>query len=128
MSYTHLALVKDYGPRAWLRRPFCQPTSPVTSPPPPSPPTAHLCYPSLVKLSYVCSSWQRQSERNEWWEHLCTHKYGVKPSDLTPPPDPVKQLFVMQKKMLSAMLRNQVAACAPTVHAMPAVPHSAVFG
>mmetsp|Transcript_67385 Transcript_67385/g.185719 ORF Transcript_67385/g.185719 Transcript_67385/m.185719 type:complete len:88 (+) Transcript_67385:744-1007(+) len=82
----------------------------------------------LVKLSYVCSSWQRQSERNEWWEHLCTHKYGVKPSDLTPPPDPVKQLFVMQKKMLSAMLRNQVAACAPTVHAMPAVPHSAVFG
>mmetsp|Transcript_67382 Transcript_67382/g.185701 ORF Transcript_67382/g.185701 Transcript_67382/m.185701 type:complete len:212 (+) Transcript_67382:40-675(+) len=22
----------------------------------------------LVKLSYVCSSWQRQSERNEWWE------------------------------------------------------------
>lgn len=115
----------------------------ITSTRPPHHPTtcppSHLRqhHPSLVKLSYVCSSWQRQSERNEWWEvrlqqlqresrprydpprratwcyvgphqtprpinppqHLCTQKYGLKPSNLTPPPDPVKALFVMQKKV-----------------------------
>jgi hypothetical protein len=43
----------------------------------------------------TCRSWNTLANSNELWNELCKDKFGILASELTPPPDPTRVLYVM---------------------------------
>jgi len=50
---------------------------------------------TLSRASSTCRSWNRLANSNELWNELCKEKFGILASELTPPPDPTRVLYVM---------------------------------
>jgi hypothetical protein len=50
---------------------------------------------TLSRASSTCRSWNTLANSNELWNDLCKEKFGVLASELTPPPDPTRVLYVM---------------------------------
>jgi hypothetical protein len=50
---------------------------------------------TLSRASITCKSWNTLANCNELWNELCKDKFGVMASELNPPPDPTRTLYVM---------------------------------
>ncbi len=50
---------------------------------------------TLSRASSTCRSWNTLANSNELWNELCKEKFGILASELTPPPDPTRVLYVM---------------------------------
>lgn len=50
---------------------------------------------SLCSSEQVCSFWRDASKDDTYWVDLCRAHFGLCPSSLKPPPDPVKVLYML---------------------------------
>ena len=50
---------------------------------------------TLSRASSTCHSWNTLANSNELWNELCKDKFGILASELSPPPDPTRMLYVM---------------------------------
>lgn len=60
---------------------------------------------TLSRASCVCRSWSIMANANELWTQLCKQTFGVAPSELNPPPDPTRILYVMSHLKLREAFR-----------------------
>ena len=67
---------------------------------------------TLARAACVCHDWHDLCNRNELWENLCRQTFGVSADQLTPSPDPVKELYILSHKHLRAI-------CATLAHVPP---------
>mmetsp|Transcript_40589 Transcript_40589/g.98026 ORF Transcript_40589/g.98026 Transcript_40589/m.98026 type:complete len:168 (-) Transcript_40589:243-746(-) len=58
---------------------------------------------TLARAACVCREWRDLCNRNELWENLCRQTFGVSAQQLTPSPDPVKELYVLSHLQLRAI-------------------------
>lgn len=59
---------------------------------------------TLSRASCVCRSWSRMANANELWTQLCKQHFGVVPSELKPPPDPTRFLYILSHLKLRETL------------------------
>ena len=50
---------------------------------------------TLSRASSTCRSWNTLANSNDLWNELCKDKFGILASELRPPPDPTRVLYVM---------------------------------
>jgi hypothetical protein len=51
---------------------------------------------SLCASAQVCSLWRDVTNDDTYWVDLCKVQYNICPKTFTPPPDPVKLLYMLQ--------------------------------
>lgn len=59
---------------------------------------------TLSRASCVCRSWSIMANADELWTELCKEIFGVSPSELQPPPDPTRILYIMSHMKLRETL------------------------
>ncbi len=58
--------------------------------------------PSLLAAEMVCRLWRDLASKDDaHWEELCKRTYGISPEQFTPPPDPVKLLYMLTYNSLT---------------------------
>ena len=50
---------------------------------------------TLSRCACVSRSWRTLANNNELWSELCKVRFGVLPTQLVPPPDPTRILYMM---------------------------------
>ncbi|KAL9178507.1 hypothetical protein ACHAXT_001845 [Thalassiosira profunda] len=61
---------------------------------------------TLSRASCVSRAWSRMANANELWSELCKETFGVAPSELQPPPDPTRMLYVLSHLRLKEVARG----------------------
>ena len=61
---------------------------------------------TLSRASCVCRDWHDFATRNDLWETLCRDQFGVSASQLKPPPDPTKSLYIMTHIQFKDIFRS----------------------
>ncbi|KAL7533220.1 hypothetical protein ACHAWF_004395 [Thalassiosira exigua] len=62
---------------------------------------------TLSRASVASRSWCAMANADELWERLCVETFGVASSELRPPPDPTRTLYVMSHRRLRSALRGR---------------------
>ncbi|CAJ1932475.1 unnamed protein product [Cylindrotheca closterium] len=75
---------------------------------------------TLARAACVCTEWRDLCNRNELWENLCRQTFGVSAQQLTPSPDPVKELYVLSHLHLRATWSSALQSSMP-IRAVPNV-------
>ena len=69
---------------------------------------------TLSRASCVCRDWHNFATRNDLWETLCRNQFGVSASELKPPPDPTKSLYIMTHVQFKDMFRSTTTTSSST--------------
>jgi len=59
---------------------------------------------TLSRCACVSRSWRTLANNNELWSILCKEVFGVLPSQLQPPPDPTRMLYMISHMSLRETL------------------------
>ncbi len=60
--------------------------------------------PALCTAEMVCPLWRSIAAQDDaWWASLCEAQFGVSPDSFTPPPDPSKNLYMLQHASLRSI-------------------------
>lgn len=68
---------------------------------------------TLSRASCVCRDWHDFATRNDLWETLCRDQFGVSASQLKPPPDPTKSLYIMTHIQFKDIFRSSAKKSSP---------------
>lgn len=102
-----------------LLPPSCSDTNEVPTSPSPPPALLSDIIPhilsymdaiTLSRASSTCRSWNTLANSNELWNELCKEKFGILASELTPPPDPTRVLYVMSHLRMKEAFYGVAAA------------------
>uniref|UniRef100_A0A7S1B4K0 F-box domain-containing protein n=1 Tax=Corethron hystrix TaxID=216773 RepID=A0A7S1B4K0_9STRA len=64
--------------------------------------------PALCNAACVSQTWNAVANSDEMWEVLCRHRFGISSSEVLPPPDPTKMLYILAYKQLKDVFRNSM--------------------
>lgn len=74
---------------------------------------------TLARAACVCKEWRDLCNRNELWENLCRQTFGVSAEELTPSPDPVKELYILSHLQLRYLCSSLTKKSMGGIRAVP---------
>mmetsp|Transcript_12007 Transcript_12007/g.18338 ORF Transcript_12007/g.18338 Transcript_12007/m.18338 type:complete len:135 (+) Transcript_12007:108-512(+) len=69
--------------------------------------------PALCNASCVSRKWSDVANSDGMWESLCRLRFGISSTEVLPPPDPTKALYILAYRQLKDVFRNTAAGGRP---------------